>query len=71
MAAMANAMALTKRRKAMAGRKIKSIIVTYVNENGCPAGTQYYHGANADVLAANYQCWHPELREIKFEVEWT
>ena len=54
----------------MARRKIKSISVTYVDENGCPAGTQYYHGANADVLAANYQSWHPELRETKCEVEW-
>ena len=51
-------------------RKIKEIIISYVNENGCPAGTQIFTGSNADVLAANYQCWHPELHEKSCEVKW-
>jgi len=69
--AMANAMAITKRRKAMA-RKIKKITIAYIaRESGCPMGTQVFTGADADVLAANYQCWHPELAEKSFKVEWT
>ena len=38
-------------------RKIKKITIAYIaRENGCPMGTQVFTGADADVLAANYQC---------------
>lgn len=53
-------------------RKIKKITVEYIDrESGCPAGTQVYTGRDADVLAANYQSRHPELRDRSFKVEWT
>lgn len=52
-------------------RKIKRIIIEYIDcKSGCPMGTQVYAGKDADVLAANYQCWHPELIEKSFKVEW-
>ena len=53
-------------------RKIKKITIAYIaRDSGCPMGTQVFTGADADVLAANYQCWHPELAEKSFKVEWT
>ena len=49
--------------------KIKRIEIKYVlRENGCPMGTVSFHGTNADILAANYQLAHPELKEVSFNV---
>ena len=49
--------------------RIKEIQVKYVlRETGCPMGTMSFYGTDADVLAANYQSDHPELKEIGFTV---
>ena len=49
--------------------KIKQIEIKYVlRENGCPMDTVSFYGTNADILAANYQSAHPELREVSFNV---
>lgn len=49
--------------------KIKKIEIRYVHrETGCPMGTMSFYGTNADVLAANYQSAHPELKEVSFNV---
>ena len=48
---------------------IKKIEIKYVHrETGCPVRTMTFYGANADVLAANYQSAHPELKEVSFNV---
>lgn len=49
--------------------RIKKIQVKYVlRETGCPMGTVSFYGNDADVLAANYQSRHPELKEVGFTV---
>ena len=49
------------------------ITVSYVSrETNCPAAQQVFTGKDiieAGVLAANYQCWHPELKTVKFEMK--
>ena len=46
--------------------KSTQIKICYINrEMGCPALTQVFRGRDADILAANFQSDHPELKETE------
>lgn len=51
---------------------MKKIIITYVNRTtNCPAGCQTFSSKSLDeanVLAANYQSRHPELKEVDCKI---
>ena len=47
-------------------KSIKQIEIRFARViDNCPMGTKIFCGKDADVLAANYQSAHPELKEEK------
>ena len=50
-------------------KSIKRIEIRFARViDNCPMGTKIFCGKDADVLAANYQSAHPELKEVSFKV---
>ena len=62
-------MIVSTANKGKSMKSIKRIEIRFARvADNCPMGTKIFCGKDADVLAANYQSAHPELKDISFKV---